>query len=101
MASMAYPMVGQVGRVPPESVGGGMRRRDFLTLAGAVAWPLAVRAQQSDIPVIGYLSETTFSAQINAAFLRGMAALGYVEGKNFAIEYRYKPQSLPDAAADL
>jgi putative tryptophan/tyrosine transport system substrate-binding protein len=79
-----------------------MRRREFIGLVGgAVAWPLAARAQQSEMPVIGFLSENTFSANINAAFLRGLAALGYVEGKNFAIEDRHKPQSLPEAAADL
>ncbi|MGY3238983.1 putative ABC transport system substrate-binding protein [Bradyrhizobium sp. USDA 4448] len=78
-----------------------MRRRDFLTLAGAVAWPLAARAQPAEMPVIGYLSENTLSANLHAAFLRGMAALGYVEGKNLLIEDRHKPQSLPEAAADL
>jgi putative ABC transport system substrate-binding protein len=79
-----------------------MRRREFIGLVGgAAALPLAVRAQQSDMPVIGYLSEAPFSAHTNAAFKRGMADLGYVEGKNFATEYRYQPQSLPEAAADL
>jgi putative tryptophan/tyrosine transport system substrate-binding protein len=79
-----------------------MRRRDVLcALGGAVAWPLAARAQQSETPVIGFLSETSFSAHTYAAFERGMAELGYVNGKNFAIEDRHKPQSLPEAAADL
>jgi putative ABC transport system substrate-binding protein len=79
-----------------------MRRRDFLgALGGAAALPLAVRAQQSGMPVIGYLSETSFSPNVEAAFQRGLAELGYVEGKNFATEYQRKPQSLPDAAADL
>ncbi|MDA9523875.1 hypothetical protein XI06_27255 [Bradyrhizobium sp. CCBAU 11434] len=78
-----------------------MRRRDFLTLAGTVAWPLVARAQQPEMPVIGYLSENTVSADIHGAFLRGMSALGYSEGKNFAIEDRHKPRSLPEAAADL
>ena len=80
-----------------------MKRRQFIGLVGGatVVWPLAVRAQQSAMPVIGYLTENSFSANINAAFQRGMAELGYVEDKNFAIWYRRKPQSLPEAAADL
>jgi putative tryptophan/tyrosine transport system substrate-binding protein len=80
-----------------------MRRRDFLGVLGGAtaAWPLAARAQQAEMPVIGYLSETPFSVHLNAAFQRGMAELGYVEGKNFATDARHKPQSLPEAAADL
>ncbi len=66
-----------------------------------MAWPLAVRAQQAEMPVIGYLSEAPASAHTIAAFQRGMAEFGYVEGKNFATEDRHKPQSLPEAAADL
>ena len=77
-----------------------MQRRDFLgALGGAAAWPLAARAQQAEMPVIGYLSEVSFSARLNAAFLRGMAEVGYVEGKNFVLEVRR--QSLPEGAADL
>jgi len=53
------------------------------------------------MPVIGYLSEVPGVARLNAAFQRGMAELGYVEGKNFATEYRVNPESLPQAAADL
>ena len=79
-----------------------MRRREFISaMAGATAWPLAARAQQSAMPVIGYLSEVPNVARLNAAFLRGMAELGYVEGKNFATEYRFNPESLPQAATDL
>jgi putative ABC transport system substrate-binding protein len=79
-----------------------MRRRDFLgALGGAVAWPLAARAQQAEMPVIGYLSEASASGHTTAAFHRGMAELGYVEGKNYATEDRHKPQSLSEAAADL
>jgi len=79
-----------------------MRKREFISLiAGATAWPLTARAQQSAMPVIGYLSEVPGVARLNAAFQRGMAELGYVEGKNFATEYRVNPESLPQAAADL
>src|SRR5215471_9441323 len=79
-----------------------MRRREFISaMAGATAWPLTARAQQSAMPVIGYLSEVPNVARLNAAFLRGMAELGYVEGKNFATEYRFNPESLSQAANDL
>jgi putative ABC transport system substrate-binding protein len=79
-----------------------MRRRDFLgAVGGAAALPLSVRAQQSAMPVIGYLTENSFSPHINAAFQQGLAELGYEEGKNFATEYRRKPRSMPGAAADL
>ena len=53
------------------------------------------------MPVIGYLSEVPNVAHLNAAFLRGMAELGYAEGKDFATEYRFNPESLPQAATDL
>jgi putative ABC transport system substrate-binding protein len=79
-----------------------MRRRDFLSvIGGATAWPLAAYAQQSALPVISYLAEVPDVAHLNAAFQRGMAEFDYVEGKNFATEYRVKPESLPQAAADL
>ena len=79
-----------------------MRRRDFITALGVAAtWPLAARAQQPAMPVIGYLSEVPNVANLSAVFQRGMAELGYVEGKNFATEYRVNPESLPQAAADL
>src|SRR5215470_7063010 len=80
-----------------------MRRRDFIALLGgtAAAWPLTTHAQQSAMPMIGYLAEVPDVPHLNAAFQRGMAELGYVEGKNFATEYRTNPESLPQAAADL
>jgi putative tryptophan/tyrosine transport system substrate-binding protein len=79
-----------------------MRRREFISaIAGATAWPLAVRAQPPAMPVIGYLTEVPNVAHLNAAFRRGMAELGYVEGKNFAADYRFNPASLSQAATDL
>jgi putative ABC transport system substrate-binding protein len=79
-----------------------MRRREFISvIAGATAWPIVARAQQPAMPVIGYMVETPEVTRLTAAFRRGTAELGYVEGKNFAIEYRFRPESLPQAAADL
>jgi putative ABC transport system substrate-binding protein len=83
-----------------------MRRRDFLTLLGgtAVAWPPAARAQA--LPVIGYLDPGTRNARANLAesFRNGLAELGFVEGRNVAIEYRWaedRSDRYPALAADL
>ena len=79
-----------------------MRRRDFIALlGGTAAWPLTARAQQSAMPVIGFFVDGPPSEGPHQAFLRGMAELGYVEGKNFATVYRVNPDSMPQAAADL
>lgn len=87
----------------------GIGRRQFVSVLGgaAVAWPLAANAQQPDkIPHIGLLSPftATDTAKWYRAFLQGLRDLGWVEGKNIALEYRYadgKSERLPDLVGDL
>jgi len=85
-----------------------MRRRELITLIGAAvaAWPLAARAQQPAMPVIGYLSGATFEMMHNyvASFHRSLADQGFTEGRNVGIEYRWAEvhnDRLPALAADL
>jgi putative ABC transport system substrate-binding protein len=86
-----------------------MQRREFITLLGcaAVAWPLVARAQQgaAKIPRLGVLLYGNPQADPNIeSFRRGMRELGYVDGQNITIEYRYaegRPERLPELAADL
>lgn len=85
-----------------------MRRRDFVSLLGGVAvtWPLAARAQQQAMPVIGFLHGTSLEtrrAEVTS-FHRGLSDTGYVEGQNVAVEYRWaegRYDRLPAMAADL
>jgi putative ABC transport system substrate-binding protein len=85
-----------------------MRRREFISvIAGAAVWPLGAHAQQPAMQVIGVLDPVPAAEAIPhllAAFRRGLAEAGYVEGKNLAIEYRFtnfSPELMSGAAGDL
>src|SRR5262245_36567893 len=83
-----------------------MRRREFMALVGgaAAAWPLAARAQQPAMPVIGFLGPTGPNERLLALLRKGLAELGYSEGRNVAIEYRWaegRYERLPAMAEEL
>ena len=85
-----------------------MKRREFIGgLVSAAAWPVAARAQQAVMPVIGYLGQQSFDADyktFTVPFLQGLKETGYVDGQNVTVEYRWaenQPDRLPALAVDL
>jgi putative tryptophan/tyrosine transport system substrate-binding protein len=84
-----------------------VNRRDFISLlGGAAAWPLAVRAQQAAMPVVGFLRSTSLAdgTHLVTGFRQGLKEAGFIEGQNVAVEYRSaegQNDRLPALVADL
>src|SRR5262245_42748058 len=92
----------------PRRRGDRVRRREFITLIGgaAAAWPLAARAQQAVMPVVGFVypGVPELSTGIVAAFRKGLNEAGFIEGRNVTVEFRFAYNDnarLPELAADL
>ena len=89
-------------------MGAGVRRREFIRLLSGVAvtWPAIVRAQQTTLPVVGFIngaSPKPYAPNVNG-FLQGLKETGYIEGQNVTIEYRWAEgqyDRLPEMAAEL
>jgi putative tryptophan/tyrosine transport system substrate-binding protein len=84
-----------------------MKRREFIAgLSGVAAWPLAARAQQPAMPIVGFLHSSSSQARrtTTTAFLKGLAESGFVDGRNIAVEYRWADEHyerLPELAEEL
>jgi len=83
-----------------------MQRRDFITLLGgtAAAWPLAARAQQRAVPIVGVLNSAVDEAIWRTAFVKGLGEMGFVEGRDVLLDVRSgqgDPARMPELAADL
>jgi putative ABC transport system substrate-binding protein len=84
-----------------------MKRREFISLvSGAAAYPIIARAQQTTVPIVGFLSSLSAgdAVRITAAFYRGLNEVGYIDGRNVALEYRWAEgqyERLPQMVAEL